>query len=335
MEILDRLNQMQCERGKNRLVIILDGMGVAIMDKILSPNGFFHRNLIGSTRAVIPATTVAATIAYRTGKMPWETGFVGWSQYFAETDEVIEVFTNNNYYTGEVSRLKQPSWTLPCKTVVQQMNEDGRRAFEIMPAFVPGGCATFEEWLDKIVETCNSERDAYVYAYWAQPDSLLHSMGTDDASVAVLLRDMESSIDAALQKIQNPTDVLITADHGHHDLKYFTLDDFPDVARCLAHPLSIEARCASLFVRPECVADFPEIFNRHFGAHFRLVPKDVFERDYLYARAPVRFIGDFVAIATGDYGLCTLAHPGEHKSNHAGITDAEMTIPLIRVTRGN
>lgn len=331
MQILKIMDDMQNAHGKNRLVIILDGMGTAIVNKLLAADGFFGGHLTGSTGAIIPATTVAATTAYRMGKMPWETGFIGWSQYFAETDEVIEIFTNKNYYTGAVSKLPSPLSVPPCKTVVERMRDARRRAFEIMPAFVPGGCETFADWLDKIVETCNRESDAYIYAYWDQPDKLMHRLGTNDSAVRAMLGRMESDIAAALQKIKNPTDVLITADHGHHDLEYFVIEDFPDVAECLMHPLSIEARCASLFVQPEKLAAFPEIFNRHFGAHFRLVPRADFERDFLHAPVAVRFIGDFMALATGDYGLCSREHPGVHKSNHAGITDAEMEIPLIRI----
>ena len=330
-DIMKTLAEMQAAHGKNRLVIILDGMGVSVMRRALDPAGFFTRNMTGMARAIIPATTVAATTAYRTGKMPWETGFIGWSQYFDEVDEVIEVFLNTNYYTKEASKLPTLSDILPCPHVVDAMNAAGRPAFEIMPAFAPGGCENFTEWLNKIVETCNRETDAYIYAYWTEPDSALHRNGTDDVGVHQMLRDMERDIENAIAKIRNKTDVLITADHGHRNLDYFYLDDFPDVAECLRHPLSIEARCASIFVRPERMADFPGIFNKHFGEHFKLVPKVDFERDYLHAAAPVRFIGDFVALAIGDWGLSQSRDADIWKSSHAGITDDEMEIPIIRV----
>lgn len=332
MQILKIMDEMQRACGKNRMVIVLDGMGTAIIRKMLSPDGFFTRHLTGCARAIVPATTVAATTAYRTGKMPYETGFIGWSQYFAEVDEVIEVFLNTNYYTGAVSKLAQHPNTLPIPRVVERMMNSGRRAFEIMPAFAPDGCATFEDWLARIADVCNRETDAYIYAYWTEPDSALHRNGTNDAGVRDMLRDMERRIEQTLAQIKNKTDILITADHGHHDLNHFFVDDFPDVAACLMHPLSVEARCASLFVWPEKLAEFPEIFNRHFGAHFKLVPKAEFERDYLYATHPVRFVGDFVALAVGDWGLCQNRDVQLWKSNHAGITDDEMEIPLIRVT---
>ena len=160
MAILERLTEMQNAHGKNRLVMILDGMGVAVMRRLLDKNGYFCRHLSDVETAIIPATTVAATTAYQTGKMPWETGFIGWAQYYSETDEVIEVFRNTNLYTGEVSKMPQTTNTLPCKTAVEELNNKCRSAYEVMPGFAPGGFDTFEQWLARIVELCNTESDA-------------------------------------------------------------------------------------------------------------------------------------------------------------------------------
>lgn len=331
MAILERLKKMQNDSGKNRLVMILDGMGVAIVKKLLDKDGFFARHLTDVESAIIPATTVAATTAYRTGKMPWETGFIGWSQYFAETDEVVEVFFNKNYYTGEASKIPTLADKLQGKTsVVEQMNANGRRAFEIMPAFAPGGAETFEDWLKQIVDTSNRETDAYIYAYWSEPDAALHEFGENSDNVKTLLHDMEQKVEKALGQIVNKTEVLITADHGHKLVKPLFLTDFPDIEQSLLHPISIEARCASLFVKPSMLAEFPTMFNKHFGKWFKLVTKQEFERDYLHAQKPVRFIGDFMALATADYGLHQNRDVKYYISNHAGITKEELEIPIIQ-----
>ena len=331
MAILERLKEMQTATGKNRLVIVLDGMGVAVINKLLDKDGFFQRHLVDTEHAIIPATTVAATTAYRTGKMPYETGFIGWSQYFPEIDEVVEMFSNKNFYTWTDSKLPQHSNTLPCKTVVEEMNDKGLRACAIVPWFM-GGVATFDEWIDKVIETCNNETDAYIYAYWPEPDSTLHETGSKDPKVKTLLRDMEQKIEAALQKIHNKTDVLITADHGHTDTENLFLSDYPDVAQCFAVPTSLEARCVSCFIKPECKQKFPNVFNKHFGDKFKLVTKDEFEKNYLHSDKPVRFIGDYVALATGHYNLWENRDCQTCKSHHAGITDEETQIPIIKIS---
>ena len=332
MAILERLSKMQKAHGKNRLVMILDGMGVSVIKKLLDENGFFNRNMTDIETAIIPATTVAATTAYRTGKMPWETGFIGWAQYFAETDEVIEVFRNTNLYTGEVSKMPQTTNTLPCKTVVEELNNKGRHAYEVMPGFAPGGFDTFEQWLARITELCNTHTDAYIYAYWTEPDSTLHELGSDAPAVKTLLRDMEQQIEFALKQIRNKTDVLITADHGHTDIESLFIDDVPELLECLLHPLSLESRCVSMFIKPESVASFPTLFNTHLGRWFKLVTKSEFEKQYLHAESPVRFIGDFVALATDKYDLKQQPDTLLLKSHHAGITSDELEIPIIKIS---
>jgi 2-haloacid dehalogenase len=127
-----------------------------------------------------------------------------------------------------------------------------------MPGFIPGGFDTFEQWLTRIVELCNTESDAYIYAYWTEPDSCLHELGADAPAVKTLLRDMERKIESALKQIRNKTDVLITADHGHTDIESLFIDDFPELLECLVHPLSLESRCVSMFIKPERIAEFPE-----------------------------------------------------------------------------
>ena len=222
--------------------------------------------------------------------------------------------------------------TLPCKTVVEQMNADGRHAFEVMPAFVPGGAETFDDWLKQIVEASNRETDAYIYAYWTEPDTALHHFGENSDHIKILLHDMEQKIEKALGQIVNKTDVLITADHGHKLSKPLFLSDFPDIEQSLVRPISIEARAASLFVKPEKIAEFPAMFNKHFSKWFKLVTKQEFEQDYLHASSPVRFVGDFMALAIAGHGLyqnrdakyCNLV------SNHAGITKEELEIPIIQ-----
>lgn len=335
MSILERLSDMQNAHGKNRLVMILDGMGVSVMKKMLEADGFLLRNMTDVESAIIPATTVAATTAYRTGKKPWETGFIGWSQYFAETDEVIEVFLNTNLYTGETSKMPRHTNTLPCKTVVEEMNDNGRRAFEVMPGFIPGGFDTFEQWLARIVELCNTETDAYIYAYWTQPDSALHDMGGQDPAVKTLLRDMEHKIESAFGQIHNKTDILITADHGHKDIEHLFIDDYPELLECLLHPISLESRCVSLFVKTEYVATFPELFHKNFGKYFKLKTKSEFETEYLHAEKPVRFVGDFVALATDKYELKQRPDELLLKSHHAGITAEELEIPIIKISTSN
>ena len=77
---------------------------------------------------------------------------------------------------------------------------------------------------------------------------------------------------------------------------------------------------------------FPDIFNKRFGRYFKLVTKNEFEKYYLHAEQPVRFVGDYVALAISNISLWENRNCPELKSHHAGITDDETQIPIIQIT---
>mgnify|MGYP004701693685 CR=1 FL=1 len=74
---------------KNVVLIILDGMGEHIFNKI-TPNGFFMKNHIDKITSVCPSTTTAAMTTYYSGKPPIETGWIAMSQYFKEQERNVE-----------------------------------------------------------------------------------------------------------------------------------------------------------------------------------------------------------------------------------------------------
>ena len=55
---------------KNVVVLLLDAMGVSILEKHLSEDGFFRSHLAGEYNSVYPPTTVAATTSLLSGLYP-------------------------------------------------------------------------------------------------------------------------------------------------------------------------------------------------------------------------------------------------------------------------
>ena len=57
---------------KNVVVLLLDAMGMSIIEKHLKEDGFFRSHLAGSLDSVYPPTTVAATTSMLSGLYPNE-----------------------------------------------------------------------------------------------------------------------------------------------------------------------------------------------------------------------------------------------------------------------
>jgi len=103
---------------------------------------------------------------------------------------------------------------------------------------------------------------------------------------------------------------------------------------------SIEPRTLNLFVKEECVAEFPEIFKRNFGNDFLLLTREEVLKEKLFGPGEDReglgnMIGDYVALAISNTSIFNTHFqmqimPGAH----AGLTAEEARIPLIVIESG-
>ena len=68
-----------------------------------------------------------------------------------------------------------------------------------------------------------------------------------------------------------------------------------------------------------------------FGTDFLLLSKEEFINKGFIGNGDKGncFLGDYMALAIGDYCLQALDEGPHFKSNHAGLTEEEMIIPLI------
>ena len=94
------------KKYRNIVFIVLDGMGEHIL-KSISPNGYFMKNNIKCITSVFPSTTTAALTTYYSGKPPFESGWIAWSQYFKEYGRAIDMLSHKESYLKEdISKAK-------------------------------------------------------------------------------------------------------------------------------------------------------------------------------------------------------------------------------------
>ena len=87
---LDNLDTILNKNYKNVVLLILDGLGEHILNNF-SNNGFLKNHELDCLTSVFPTTTTAALTTYYAGKPPYETGWIGWSQYFKEYGRAIDM----------------------------------------------------------------------------------------------------------------------------------------------------------------------------------------------------------------------------------------------------
>ena len=328
------------KKYKHIAIMLLDGMGTYIINNNLEENSFLRMHKICDIKAVYPPTTACAVPALCSGLEPLKTGWVGWSNYFSEVNKFVVMFRNLDYFSDEPVGINVEKDILPYKKFYQDFNTN---VFELGPSFTPSNCQSFEEMCERYINEVNNKESSFCYLYWGEPDTMMHINGAYSNEAKAEIKQMDNTLNKMYENLPKDTLIIITADHGHIDVKPIYLANFKDILSLLDRVPSNEGRCAFFKVKPFRKRKFVKLFNEYFADYFTLFTKKEFiEEGYLGNSLNDEnykiksFIGDYVAVAKKNYyfNFDPVISSEEYdemvfKSHHAGITANEMVIPLV------
>lgn len=326
------------QQYQNIVVLLLDGMGTDALRRHLEPDGFFRSHLKESYSSVFPPTTTAATTSLDSGLAPCEHGWLGWSLYFSEIDKIVNAFPNTEKDSDRpAADFHVANRYLHYQSIIDRINGSGNGEAYSVSKFGTVPINSFPGLVGETVRLCRQKGRKYIYAYWENPDALMHQHGCYDASVTENLRELEDAVREMANGLSD-TLLIVTADHGHCDITYYILSDYPELTGMLKRPVSMEARATAFYVKEEFLAVFPEKFNEIFGDDFLLFSKNELKQKNIFGdgKPHAKFdelTGDFLAAAISDKGIAYSRNSNMFKSNHAGMTEKEMRIPFIAVSR--
>lgn len=323
---------------ENIVVLLLDGMGKSVMDGNLSEEGFFHTHLAGTYSSVFPPTTVAATTSIGSGLTPCEHSWLGWDCYYPQIDKNVTVFLNTESGTDRpAADYHVAGRYCGFESVAEKIRRKGGMAWEVAP-FLPPFPDSFGEICGQISSLCKKPGKKYVYGYWREPDHIMHETGCYSEQSREVLRQLERQVEKLCGELENSL-VIVTADHGHMDSRGVSITDYPEIMECLVRMPSIEPRALNLFVKEEKREQFEQAFKKEFGDKFLLWTKEqVLERG-LFGTGREHdcfrgMVGDYLAIGVDDLSIFQSREEAESFIGvHAGLTEEEMTIPLIVIER--
>ena len=334
---------------KNVVVLLLDALGISIMEDHLRSDGFFRSHLKGAYDSVYPPTTVAATTAFMSGLYPNESGWIGWDCYFPQVDKNVVYFTNmeqetedpndkNNVNNYTPAADYNVAYTYcPYKNIIDKINVAGTKAYFSMP-FMDPFPQDIDSILKRVKDLCDEPEKKFIYAYWNEPDSTMHRMRTDSKESHEVIIELEKKVKKLVSELTD-TLFIVTADHGHVNNVNHCILDYPEILKCLVRKPSIEPRTLNLFVKEEYKEEFPIIFEKEFGDSFWLLTKEeVFEKKVFGTgkdhKDLDKMVGDFLAVATGDESIFNIHLAAELMPGaHAGLTPEEIKIPFIVIER--
>ena len=333
------VDDLLAKNYKNVVLLIMDGMGINVLERNLPKNAFLRTHIAREISSVFPPTTTAATTSVLTGKTPAEHGWIGWSCYFKEVDKCIDLFSNHESGTqNPASEEHIPYKHLPHTDILTAL--DGKVQTCAVSAFSQYFADTLEGICQHLETLCGQEGRKFIYAYHHQPDHDMHDFGVSPECVTRMLTDYDNRLETLAGSLSD-TLLLISADHGMTDITMKRVEDYPQIERALIRHICVEPRCCSLYVKDECKADFPALFFAAFGDKFKLFTHDEFLQSGLLGGGIQHskiddFIGDYMAVAASDIALWYNDSNGEYndfKGAHAGLTKEELAVPLIVVEK--
>ena len=329
-------------KPKNVVVILFDGMGSILIKKILGENSFLYRNMLKEISSVVPATTTASTTSMLTGLTPVEHGWLAWNLYFKKEDKIVTMFTNNIKDTDiKVFDYNIAKKYFPYETITDSINKNGKYYSNIVSPF--GGDIYSENNIDemftKIENNLNKKEKNYIYAYYTNPDSIMHHTGTDSNETIECFKMINDKTESFSSKLKD-TMLIVIADHGHINCDEILLEDYPDLYNLLDGDTWIEPRMCAFKIKNGVDEEFKYLFNKYLGKYFVLKSKKEIIREKLFGIGKdnkyfTSSLGDYHALAVSDKYLRYRRGCPIHISTHAGFTIDEMKVPLIIVVRGH
>ncbi len=330
------LEESLTTNSKHVLLVLLDGMGINIINKYLKPEDFLRKNVKKVITSVFPPTTVAATNAVLSGLPPYSSGYLGWVQYFKHEKTNHIVFKDTDFYDEGrvfVGSLKDKYLKYP--TIYEQIERANPniKTYELFPSFRENGFESFEKQVDHAIDITRKDEQNFSYIYWTEPDFTEHDHGTDSKETKDMLVSLNKEVERLSQSISKDTTLIVIADHGFMNVKGIDLYENTEIIRCLKRKPSMEPRATNFFVKIFQKRKFVSLFKRNYGRDFQL-----FSKKELYAsgllgdgeKHPLLddFLGNYIAVSISDKMFNFKEH-SHFKGHHAGLTKGEMQVPLI------
>ncbi|MFW5865289.1 MAG: alkaline phosphatase family protein [Candidatus Izemoplasmataceae bacterium] len=316
------------------ILVLLDGFGANLIPN-LNDQSLIKNAMKTSLDSVFPPTTAAATTSILTGLTPYETGFLGWFQYFKDYDTYYTIFMGDDYY--DHTKLIDPFFkeAFNRETFIDQINKDKNIAAK---AFFPypidkEGYESINHGLKEVSQFTKKHAKTVSYFYSVEPDLTQHKTGTKSKETLTMINALNQSLEAFKNTLSKDTLVIMTADHGLTDVLAIDINQDSTLNNYLRVKPSVEPRATNFHVKDGLHEAFKAYFKKHYQDYFTLLDQKTFlEKGYLGFGKKHPFVsmclGDYIAIAHDQYYF-DLTSENKHKAHHAGIKEDELKVPLV------
>jgi hypothetical protein len=338
---IENLDRKLSKNFPNIVLIVLDGAGSDVIRMNVQSGDFLKTYACGSLTSVFPSGGVPALHSILSGLAPNEHGFLGRYLFFKEYGTTYDMFSKKTWRTeipvniGAETALAYEDIFSDFKNVDKGpkhridtivLSDDILRTSSAQVL-----CKSFGDVCRKLTDIVRSPAETFSLVYWTELADIIRTYGTDSDEVFTALAGINAELAALAENVKD-TIFIITASGGFINAGTVDLTRYPALCDCFYLNPIIEPRAASFFIKPDRLEIFRQLFNDLFGKEFLLYPKSEAHRLFGAFRAHPKtddFVGDFLAAATGKTAFSYGSKKRPHRAFCGGITEEEMTVPLI------
>ena len=334
------LRDILAQGYEKTVFICFDGLGMVPIETHLNPEDFLRKHICQELTSTFPSTTTNATTSLLTNRLPLEHGWFGWSMYFPELSRNIDVFRGKDSMTRD--KIDLPESILDRFPYYFDEAKGNHTIHTVFPPYISAAYSQrnhvyFSEdgFFQEIETICSQTGRHFVYAYFQEPDSIMHACGVSSTEACSVIRRLSDRMGEICEKSENIL-FIITADHGQIDINgYVELYQDQKLMDMLNIYPYLECRAVSFSVKNSYCDYFASYFSEKYHDDFLIFKvSDLVDMHLFGDRGhTANLLGDFLAIGTYTHKQALL-FPGQRrvKGHHASLTE-EMRVPLILAGR--
>ena len=248
----DLLNE---KKPENVILLLCDGLGSRILDKILDKNAYLIKNRKDEIYSVFPPTTAASLNSIKTGLNPSEHGWLGWTGYVPPIKKMIALY--KDYEKGKREKDKdfleiKNKYYYNVKTVTEQITEAGKYLAYELNCYPYNVDRDIDSVFKRILETLKIKGKKYIFSYYPEPDDILHDKGVKSEDAKKEIEKINKKVEEYSKLIleNKNTMMIIVADHGHLIVDERIDIKNSEISKYLENPkIFIENRSPALLVK--------------------------------------------------------------------------------------
>ncbi|MFW9966997.1 MAG: alkaline phosphatase family protein [Candidatus Thorarchaeota archaeon] len=340
------------EESKNIVLMAIDGLGYDYLMEH-GKDTMLASSMRGALTSVFPPSTGSAITTFITGLAPQQHAVTGWYVFLKEYGMMSRIlpFTSvvdwNVIDTdiANVVKFKSLFWEIERERIVvagKQIVDSAFSQYTIGRGATRIGYEGLQTFFGSVEKAISlTKKPSYIYSYWPDLDSIAHVLGMESDEAQEHLYVFDYALTSFMERIEgSDTTVIISSDHGLHDVKpegLIRTDDHPELMDTLTLPLCGDTRSVYCYVRPSRVREFEHYVNSELGYACEIHrSEDLIDDNWfgLYEAHQMltNRVGDYTLMFNEGYAVLN-SFPGQEPpsllGHHGGTSSEEMRVPLI------